>query len=175
MKKTLLLGLVVILFIACQQVKPERYTTKSPEIDSYKVLLKDYQDGNWENWITHYSDTAKIYHNSIESMTPQQLRDGFIESLSNFSSYGFFDEDTTFFEMILDDENETWVYFWGNWEGKINVTNKELVVPIHIALQFVDGKIVEEYAFYDMSSINAARNEKEAAEDMPEEEEEEEV
>lgn len=171
MKKTLLLGLAVILFTACQQVKPERYTTSSPEIDITKVLVKDYEDGNWENWITHYSDTAKVYHNSVESMTPQQLRDGFKETLSNYSSYGFSDKDI-FIEMILDDKNETWVYFWGNWEGKMKETDKEFVIPVHFALHFVDGKIVEEYAFYDLSQQVTALNEKEAAENMPEAEEE---
>ncbi len=169
MKKILLLLLAVIVITACEQKKPDRYTVNSPEIDSTKELLKDYQDGNWENWITHYADTAKVHHNSTESVSPQQLKDGFVETLSDYSSYGFSDEDI-FYEMVLDDKNDTWVYFWGTWEGSLKETNTELVVPVHLALKFVDGIIVEEYAYYDTSSLVAALKEKEAAENMPEEE-----
>ncbi len=169
MKKALLLGLVVILFTACQEQKPERYTVNSPEIDITKTLIKDYLDGNWENWITHYSDTAKVHHNSIESISPEQLKEGFKETLSNYSSYGFSDKDI-FYEMVLDDKNDTWVYFWGTWEGKFKGTDKEFVIPVHVALKFVDAKIVEEYAYYDTSQQVAALNEKEAAENIPPEE-----
>jgi len=171
MKKTLLLGLMVILFVACQEAKPERFTSDSPEINVTKSLIKDYEDGNWESWITHYADTAKIHHNTVESISPTELRDGFKQNLVNVSSYGFSEEDTVL-EMVLDAEDETWVYCWANWKGTYKGSDKELVIPVHLALRFLDGKIVSEYAYYDNAPQVAILTElaKEAAESMAEEE-----
>ncbi|MGA1226301.1 MAG: hypothetical protein ACO3VF_03480 [Tamlana sp.] len=33
--------------------------------------------------------------------------------------------------------------------------NKELIVPVHLAVQFADGKIVEEHVYFDATSKNA--------------------
>ena len=173
MKKTLLLGLMVILFVACQETKPERYTIDSPEINVTKALIKDYEDGNWESWITHYADTAEVHHNTVESISPAELRDGFKENLANVEDYGFSEEDT-FIEMVLDSKDETWVYCWANWKGMYKGSDKELVIPVHLALRFVDGKIVTEYAYYDNAPQFALMAEmamaKEAEENMAPEE-----
>ncbi len=40
---------------------------------------------------------------------------------------------------------------------------------MHLALQFVDGKIVEEYAYYNISEFNSALQEIEAAKTAEEE------
>ncbi|MDP3313936.1 nuclear transport factor 2 family protein [Lutibacter sp.] len=161
MKKLILFAFTLAILVACTN-QPARYTTTSPEIDVTKALVKDYQDGNWQSWISHYADTAKVHHNSLTAITPQQLESNFKETLTNYSSYHFSDKDL-FYEMIIDDKNETWVYFWGTWEAKVNETNKELVMPVHIALKFINNKIVEEYGYYDTSSITAALIEKTVA------------
>jgi ketosteroid isomerase-like protein len=161
MKKLITLALALVFLTACQE-QPQRWTATSPEIDVTKALIKDYQEGNWESWIGHYADTAKVYHNSTESISAQQLSDGFKQTLADYSSYGFSDEET-YIEMIIDNKNEKWVYFWGNWKGTVSETEKELTIPVHLALQFADTKIVEEYALYDTSAITKALKEKEAA------------
>jgi hypothetical protein len=61
--------------------------------------------------------------------------------------------------MVIDNEGEKWVNFWGNWEGTLSANNKILSIPVHITSQFVDGKIVEEHAYYDLSKYMAAMNE----------------
>lgn len=160
MKKIILVGLTIVLFTACQN-QPVRWTATSPEIDVTKALVKDYLDGNWESWMSHYATDAKIHHNSIESISSQQLQDSFKESLLNYNSYTFSDKDI-FYEMIIDDEGDKWVYFWGTWEAKVKETNKELVIPVHLALKFVDNKIVEEYGYYDTSPMIIALQEMEA-------------
>ena len=160
MKKLILLGLTIVLFTACKN-QPERWTKTSPEIDVTKALVKDYQDANWEQWITHYADTAEVYHNTAEPITPKQLEEGFKNENAKLSSYRFSDKDI-YYEMIIDDEGDKWVYFWGTWEGKIADSDKELMVPVHLALKFVDLKIVEEYGYYDNSVTMAAMNEVEA-------------
>ncbi len=161
MKKLLIIAFVGLLIMSCNN-QPERYTTSSPEIDITKALVKDYTDGNWENWITHYSDSAKVHHNSIASMSANDLKEAFKASLLNYSSYNFSDKDL-FYEMIIDDKKDTWVYFWGTWQATVLDTNKELQVPVHIALKFVDKKITEEYAYYDTASLSEAMKERQAA------------
>jgi len=160
MKKLLFTGLLLVLFIACKEATV-RYTTSSPEIDVTKALVKDYVDGNWQSWVSHYADTAKISHNSIESISPQQLQAVFQNDIPNYSNYNFSDENI-FYEMIVDDKNETWVYFWGTWIATLKDTNQTFSIPVHIALKFVNNQIVEEYGYYSRTVIDAAIAENEA-------------
>jgi ketosteroid isomerase-like protein len=163
MKKEIFIGLVLLLVLnfSCQQ-KPERWTATSPEIEITKALVKDYETANWSAWILHYADTAKIHHNSVQRISPQQLKQSFEKSTANFSTYKFSEKDM-FVEMIIDDKMNKWVYFWGTWEGKIIGSDKELKVPVHLALKFVDSKIVEEYGYYDNTPMNEIFNEIEIA------------
>ena len=162
MKKLLLLGLILVLGMSCENTEP-RYTTSSPEIDSIKALVVEYQDGDWEKWLTHYADTAKIYHNTWNTATsPKETQESFVEIFKNVSSYKF-DEEPVFYEMIIDDEGEKWVNFWGNWRGTLAANDMELEIPVHLSINMVDGKIIEEYGFYDLSNFIVALNEIEAA------------
>ncbi|MGB5667368.1 MAG: nuclear transport factor 2 family protein [Maribacter sp.] len=157
MKNLLLLGLAIVLFTACKEQGPERWTNMSPEIDVTKALVKDYEDGNWESWSSHYADAAEVHHNSVESITQQQLQDGLKADIMNYSSYGFSHaDDEIFFEQIIDDKGDKWVYFWGTWEAVMKGNNEKYQIPVHIALKFVDNKIVEEHGFYNRSAIDAA-------------------
>jgi hypothetical protein len=167
-RKLFLLGLTIVLFTACQKNEPQRYFSSSPEIDAVKALIKDYEDANWEKWITQYADTAKIYHNSLKSVSPTELEKGFKETLTDFSSYKFSDDDI-FYEMIIDDKGEKWVYFWGTWEGILAANGKQITVPVHLASRFANGKIVREFAYYDNVPVMLAINEIKAAK-MAEEE-----
>lgn len=157
MKNLLLLGLAIVLFTACKEQGPERWTNMSPEIDVTKALVKDYEDGNWESWSSHYADAAEVHHNSVESITHQQLQDGLKADIMNYSSYGFSHaDDEIFFEQIIDDKGDKWVYFWGTWEAVMKGNNEKYRIPVHLALKFVDNKIVEEHGYYNRSAIDAA-------------------
>lgn len=165
MKKLFLLGLAIVLFTACQN-KPERFTTTSSNIDEVKALVADYEAGNWASWASHYADSAKIYHNTWkESATPQETSDALKAILANTSSYGFdHGEDEIFFEQTIDDDGETWVNFWGDWHGTLAANGQEIEIPVHLTCRMVDGKIVSEYGFYNISefvsalqAINAAK------------------
>jgi len=155
MKKLFLLGLAIVLLTVSQNIQAQSWTKMSPEVDATKALVKDYQDGNWEKWKSHYADTAKVYHNSIVGVTPHELQENLMKDIQKLSSYGFSDKDI-YYEMIIDDKGDKWVYFWGTWEGTVAATKKELVVPVHLALKFVNNKIVREYAYYDYSSLMTA-------------------
>ena len=70
-----------------------------------------------------------------------------------FSSYGF-DREKEYMEMVLDKDKETWVYYWANWNGEIAANKNKISVPVHLALQFTDGKIVEEHVYFDGTTMN---------------------
>lgn len=166
MKKLILLGLTLALFISCQEKHQVRFKTSSSEIDEIKALLKDYEDGNWTNWATHYADDAKIFVNTLESVSTEQMNKYLTETISNLASYGFsHEDDEIFYENIIDDKGDNWVYFWGTWEVTVSGTNKELEVPIHIAFKMVENKIVTEHAYFDPSSVTNAIIEKQVAEE----------
>ena len=81
--------------------------------------------------------------------------------LANFSSYGFA-EKGSFSEMVIDKDGETWVNYWATWNDKLKENGKELHIPVHITAQYINGKIAEEYAYYDTAPMVAALTEIEA-------------
>lgn len=165
MKKLFLLGFALILFFNCEKPK-QRYFSESPEITSFKASISGYNNGDWEAWHTHFADTAKLYINSLKSISASDLENAQKELLPNFSSYAFQDKGT-FIEMVLDRDNETWVNYWANWHGTLNANGKEIDVPVHITAQYIDGKIVELYDYWDSAPITAALAEIEANNAMP--------
>jgi len=166
MKKLLALGIAVLLFAACQQQEKKRYFSESPEIEAVKASISDYNNGDWESWKAHFADTAKLYVNSLKSISAVDLENAQKELLSNFSSYGFQDEGT-FIEMVIDKDDETWVNYWANWHGTLKANGKEIDVPVHFTSQFIDGKIVQFYDYWDSAPITAALAEIEAYNAMP--------
>lgn len=151
MKKLFLLALAIIVFTACQN-QPQRYFSESSEIETLKAGIKAYEAQDWDAWKANFADTAKIYHNTNKGASPDELMVGMKDMLSNFSDYKFLNEDAEI-EMIIDDDGDTWVNYWNTWGGKAKVTEKKIAVPVHLTVQFIDGKIVQEYAYYDTASI----------------------
>lgn len=163
MKKLIIIGIVTILFVACQSKAPERFSTTGPEIDLVKQMVKDYEAGDWETWITHFADTAKIHHNTWEniSATPSEIRDNFKTNLSLLTSYEF-EDSPIYYEKVVTDDGKTWVNFWGNWKGVFAANGKEITFPVHLSLNVEDGKVQEEFAMYNMADfvmeMNAQNN-----------------
>lgn len=149
MKKLFLLGFATILFISCQQ--EVRYTQQSPEIDTYKKLIENYKNSNWDDFAIHYADTAKIFNNTTKDRgitIAQRLE----ENKTNAKQYSWVIEDEEF-EMVVTDNKETWVNFWGLWKGTDKVTGKLYQIPIHITTRFINGKIVKEIGYWNNSEI----------------------
>ena len=162
MKKIAVLGILLtaILLSACKEKGPERYATTGSEIDLVKSLVADYEKGDWEGWLGHYADTAKLHHNTTDdiSLSATEMSESLKSLLSNTSSYAF--DDDPFYEKVIDDKDKTWVNFWGDWKGTIAANNnKELIIPVHITAQIVDGKIVEEHGYYNLSEYMATLQE----------------
>ncbi len=154
MKKLIFLGLAIVLSLnACQQ-QEKRYTQQSPEIDTYKKVIEAYDKQDWEAMASHYADTAKIMNNVTEkeAQTLAELVANDKEDAALFSSWEYVDDQSEY-EMVLDDKGKTYVNFWGLWKGTLIANNKTYTIPTHITAQFVDGKIVKEFGYWDLSKI----------------------
>ena len=155
MKFILYLG-VLSLFFSCNSGPCQRYVTDSPEIQAAKDLVNNYEKGDWDNWVQVYADTARIFHNSMTPITKDELKSGFVAGLASYSSYGF-KGNPYFYEMIIDDKGEKWVYFWGTWSGTLISNEENVYIPVHLALNFREGKIVREHAYFDTGPIVEAK------------------
>ncbi len=158
MKKLFLLGLAVLLFAACQQQEKKRYFSESAEIDVFNSERDAYESGDWDKWKSHFADTAKIYVNSKESVSVDTRIKQLSKGSAALSTYGF-DKENDWTEMVIDADDETWVYYWGQWNGEFTATKTKVSVPVHLAVQFDGGKITEEHVYFDGTAMNKAKEE----------------
>ena len=167
MKKLLLITLAVVLFTACKQ-QETRYTQTSPEIETFKTLINDYNTKNWESLVSHYADTSKTNFNK-STMTSKDIPEYHKQNDVNYSERGFVKEGQEF-EMVVDDDGKTWVNFWGTWKTTLAANGKEFTIPVHLTARFIDGKIVEDYGYWDPTEVVMSLQEIEAANNLPVEE-----
>lgn len=170
-KKVLFLcaGLALVLN-ACQEA-PVRYTQNSPEIDTVKKLISNYDSKNFDT--SMYADTSKTYYNTNDvAMSASEAMDYHKQTDINYASRGFGNENQEY-EMVVTDDGETWVNSWLDWKGTMAITGKEIEIPIHLTFQFVDGKIVREHGYWDPTEIVLELQKIEAESKMMEEEQEE--
>lgn len=165
MKNIIVTGLAILLFAACNQ--EQRYTQNSPEIDTFKSVIENYNNSDWEGMATHYADTAKTFNNSSDmGMSVTEMIDYHKESLSNLESRGFLDKGQDY-EMVVTDDGDTWVNFWGDWEGTLKANGKKIKIPIHLTGQFIDGKIVRTSGHWDNSPMVLALQQIETMNNLP--------
>lgn len=152
MKKIMLIVLVISSILACKN--EVRYTQNSPEIEIYKKVIKDYEMENWESMATLYSDTAKILNNVTEknAQTLAQLVAQNKQDAALFSSWKYVPEESEY-EMVVTDKGETWVNFWGLWQGRLLANDLLYEIPVHITARFMEGKIVKEHGYWDISKL----------------------
>jgi hypothetical protein len=160
MKTSVLLLLSLILFTACQDQSPERYTQDAPEIDLYKSGFADYVSQNWEGLRSYYAEGAKIHFNSgnDNAITIEEAIEENKRTADLLSEYGFL-ADYSEYERVITDKDEMWVNFWGTWYGVIATTGKRVEIPVHLTARFVDSKVVAEYGYWDNLPFYLALNE----------------
>lgn len=142
--------MAILALSACQQ-GPVRYTQDSPEIDTVKKLISNYNSKSFDT--SMYADTSKTYYNTSKNhMSASEAMEYHKQTDVNYSSRGFQNENTEY-EMVVSDNGETWVNCWLSWKGTLAANNKEIDIPMHLTYQFVDGKIVREYGYWDPSEI----------------------
>ncbi|MGB3607774.1 MAG: nuclear transport factor 2 family protein [Psychroserpens sp.] len=151
MRLQILLAFTALLFMSCNKPE-ERYTQQSAEINSFKQSVDDYRNYRWEDLKSHYADTAKIANNVIEEKAINISEH--IESSKKDAEMFDWKIENEEYEMVVTDEGETWVNFWGVWKGTMKATNKEYVIPYHSTAQFVSGKIVKEFGYWNNSEIS---------------------
>lgn len=152
--------LIISLLLACQD---QRYTESSPEIEAYKKLIQGIEGNDYSLYQEIYSDTAKIYFNSMYPLTWQGAMEGMKISLEPYSQHDFGENPE--FEFVLNDKGENWLGMWTIWTGTIRANGNVLKVPIHVTAQFIDGKIVEETHYWDNQIITEALLESEMDEE----------
>lgn len=144
------MGLAFILFASCQQAE-QRYFDESAEIDTIKQLFQSVEDGNYDEIRTFYNDTAKIYENSDKSISiDSSIAEG-KRNRGDFAMYTF--KDSLYPEMVITKTGQTWVNLWPTWVGKVSGGDDEITIPAHATYRFEDGKIVEEYVYYNALPI----------------------
>lgn len=164
MKNNILVCLAIVCLTACNQ--KQRYTQNSPEIDTFKSVIKDYNEQNWEAMTAHYADTAKTFNNSDIGLSLDEMVDYHKQSGTNLSSRGFIEKDQEY-EMVLTDKGDTWVNFWGDWEGTLKASGEKIKIPIHLTAQFKDGKIVRSSGNWDNSQMLLALQKIDAMNNLP--------
>jgi len=55
--------------------------------------------------------------------------------------------------MVITDDDQTWVNYWGLWKGTLKATGEEFEIPLHITQRFIDQKIVSEHGYWNNSDI----------------------
>lgn len=162
MKNATLIYLAAVLFFACEG--KQRYTQQSAEIEAIKSILSNYESGDFEAYLPFYAEGAQIFFNTTEDYpaTIQEIIAQQKMELEAFSSYSF-DREKDYLEMVTDDKGETWVNFWGIWQGTMAANGKTFETPIHMTAQFVDGKIVKSHGYWDNAPVRIALMELQAA------------
>jgi len=152
MKTSVLLVLTTVLFMSCEK-QETRYTQQSAEIDSFRKVIDNYKKMNWDAMAIHYADTAKIAHNTLKE-NAISLSETIKNHKADAEMFNWVVENEEY-EMVVTDDNETWVNFWGVWKGTMKTTQKEYIMPVHTTVRFIDGKIVEEFGYWNNSEINS--------------------
>ncbi len=152
MKNPIAISLFTIVLFACED--KQRYTQQSAEIETIKSIMTNYVNGEWEAYQSNYAEGAQLFFNTTEDKpaTIQQIIAQQKLELEPLSSYSI-DQENEAFEMVIDDKDETWVNYWGVWKGTMAANGKTYEIPIHITSQFVNGKIVKAYGYWDNSPI----------------------
>ncbi|WP_026934690.1 nuclear transport factor 2 family protein [Christiangramia echinicola] len=162
MKKLIIVFLISVIAVSCNDGKKEdekmRYSQDSEEINTLKAAISDYENGNWDAMKKHYADTAQIFHNSNSGKNINEIIQGHEQDLTDLQTYGFVDEEDEY-EMVLTDDGNTWVNFWGDWKATISGVDKEVTIPIHLTAQFENGKIVREHGYWDNAIMMAVMQE----------------
>lgn len=154
MKNILLSSLALLLLLSCNNTKEARYTRNCAEIDLLKKGIEHYEKGDWDQWLDQYADSAQIYQNTWHVWSsPEITREKHKELISKLSSYSFEREELSM-ERIIDDNGKVWVNSWALWRGTLKANNKVIEIPVHLTIQFVDGKIIEEWGFWDTNELN---------------------
>jgi hypothetical protein len=58
-----------------------------------------------------------------------------------------------FYEMVVTDDGEIWVNFWGVWVGTLKSTDHNFEIPVHLTSRFINAKVLAEHGYWNNSDI----------------------
>ncbi len=148
MKKLAVLLLLVVL-ASCQQAPKSQVFTSGPDVDNIQKTIDAYVAGDWAAFKAAYADTATSTHNKNKMDMDSLMR--FHQNSRN--AYEKVEIETIAKEMVRYEDGSQWTHFWGVWKGTIKGSGQVVEVPMHIAGHVVQGKITEDYLFYDPTPI----------------------
>jgi len=152
MKKYILITVIATQLISCENKL--RYTQQSEEVETIKSIIDNYINGEWDAYQSHYGEGAQIFFNTTEA-NPATIQETIAQQkieLERMSSYTI-DRKGEALEMVVDDKGETWVNYWSVWKGTMAANGKTYETPIHITSQFVNGKIVKAFGYWDNAPL----------------------
>ena len=153
MKTIILFVFSLVVLVSCKE-PVKQYTTTSPEIETIKTLHQYYMDNNYDGLTELYAEDAQIFDNSLEPTSVSDIiREG-KEGRNLVVGYDF--PDGIKCEMIINDEGEKWVNSWAVWSGSLQNSDIEIQVPIISRFLFEDGKIIQEFSYWDNLPAYAA-------------------
>lgn len=152
MKLFILINVIAAMLVSCDD-KP-RYTQQSTEIETIKSIIGNYINGEWDAYQSPYAEGAQIFFNTTEA-NPATIQETIAQQkmeLEGMSTYTI-DREGEAVEMVVDDKGETWVNYWSVWKGTLAANGKTYETPIHITSQFVNGKIVKAFGYWDNAPL----------------------
>lgn len=152
MKKLIALPVfIMILFASCKDTSKNYFTEASPEIDTMRQMIKDYEAGDWVSYKSHYAENAKIYHNRVNSnpRSVDEVIEEHVSFIKQVNGYKYSTIENQTVEMIIDSKGTTWVSFWGVWTATFAESGNETEIIVHITSRFVNGKIDQEHMYWD--------------------------
>jgi hypothetical protein len=152
MKTTIISMAIAMTIASCAEKGGERYTQTSDEINSMKQSIKDYEQSNWDALKSHFADSALVYENTLTGIGPDEYVGNHVKTSQLYAIRDFPDANEEY-EMVVTDEGETWVNFWGRFNGTLKANGKAYVIPVHITARFSGGKITEQHIYYDISPV----------------------
>ncbi|WP_051201457.1 nuclear transport factor 2 family protein [Christiangramia portivictoriae] len=159
MSKTWTILCFCLFLLSCNEHQKEekaiRYSQDSEQISIFKTVLQDYENADWDKYQSHFADSMELFYNSRQPIDLAAAVAMHKENNAVLSSYDFQDSESEF-EMVVTDAGETWVNFWGAWEGTIAENDSVIVIPVHITARFENGKIVKEYLYFNNAGISDA-------------------
>ena len=146
---------LIVLFIgALGFAQGKKSTGKIRFDDKAETAMKmfnDYTKGDFKLFESKLSDTVRVYVSNTNKLTKSDLMAGLNQDHTLFSdiAWGWLNTETASYK-----DGSVWTLGWGLWTGTGNFTKEKQRVPVHMAYQWNDDKIVTILHYFDMQTLN---------------------
>jgi hypothetical protein len=165
MKKTFLIASAMVLLFACG-IKPTEPTTtetveagvgtvvtSGPEVEAMKNSFTAFANGNWDELVTYFADSAVSFHNiwaadtSVKGVPIKEIIETFKKQRLNFE--GNFQLNTPIVEVVTMADGSKFGHIWIEMTGKYK-NGKEIKQVVFNSFGInKDGKFTSEWPIYD--------------------------